>query len=84
MCPINRGQIAIIPKQHTHFNQNSKFTQNKIKQNIQRVLFSPLFPPLTDRPFFSNQPEADVTGTRADDATGRELLVALVVGVSVG
>ena len=61
--------------------KNLKFTQNKITQNSQRVLFSPLFPPLTaatvdplndlgTRPCFSNQPKADVTGTRADDAAG--------------
>ena len=34
------------------------------------------------RPCFSNQPEADVTGTRAGDDAGRELLVALAAGVA--
>ena len=54
---------------HSHLKKNSKVTENKIIQNIQRVLLSPLFPRLAaaavviwndpgTRACFSNQPEA--------------------------
>ena len=40
VCPINRGQITIMPNNTFTWSKNQKSHKNKITQNTQRVLFS--------------------------------------------